>query len=188
MPVSKHSFHTPSLLRRVCAVSQLLYFAFADLLEVVNNYLMESVSPSTCLYLRDVSKLFSLETLQEKTEKCIFENFEEVTSQERFCDLNESDVSLLLSSDELKVCKLIRVGLSPKLLKRRDGQGVFLMLTMACCRNSSLAGICYLYYYYFRGEFCTSVKTFSCTHPLTPNTRTGHNYCFSSLRYGPTGS
>jgi len=98
-------------------VSQFLYFAFADLLEVVNNYLMESVSPSTCLYLRDVSKLFSLETLQEKTEKCIFENFEEVTSQERFYDLNESDVSLLLSSDELKVCKLIRVGLSPKLLK-----------------------------------------------------------------------
>ena len=64
---------------------------------------MESVNPSTCLYLREVSKLFSLETLQQKTEECIFENFEEVFSQERFCDLNESDVSLLISSDELKV-------------------------------------------------------------------------------------
>ena len=64
---------------------------------------MESVNPSTCLYLREMSKLLSLETLQQKTEECIFENFEEVFSQERFCDLNESDVSLLLSSDELKV-------------------------------------------------------------------------------------
>jgi len=64
---------------------------------------MESVNPSTCLYLREVSKLFSLDTLQHEADKCIFEHFGEVFSQERFCDLNESDVSLLLSSDELKV-------------------------------------------------------------------------------------
>jgi len=69
---------------------------------------MESVNPSTCLYLREVSKLFSLETLQQKTEECIFENFEEVFSQETFCDLNESDVSQILSSDELKVSIMCR--------------------------------------------------------------------------------
>jgi len=68
---------------------------------------MESVDPSTCLYLREVSKLFSLETLRQKAEECVYENFEEVSSQESFCDLNESDVSLLLSSDELEVCRVL---------------------------------------------------------------------------------
>ncbi|XP_076813176.1 kelch-like protein 12 isoform X2 [Clavelina lepadiformis] len=71
--------------------------------DIINEYLVDALKPSTCLFFRDLGRLYSLENVVIETEKCLKEEFHEVSVQSDFCKLEIAELECLLSSDEITV-------------------------------------------------------------------------------------
>uniref|UniRef100_H2XXQ3 BTB domain-containing protein n=3 Tax=Ciona intestinalis TaxID=7719 RepID=H2XXQ3_CIOIN len=74
-----------------------------DLLALVIQYLSDEISPMNCLHYRQLGILYSLNDLISECDRCIWENFDEVSAQEKFLDIDEVEIEKLISSDELVV-------------------------------------------------------------------------------------
>nr|XP_026695281.1 kelch-like protein 12 isoform X2 [Ciona intestinalis] len=72
-----------------------------DLLALVIQYLSDEISPMNCLHYRQLGILYSLNDLISECDRCIWENFDEVSAQEKFLDIDEVEIEKLISSDEL---------------------------------------------------------------------------------------
>ncbi|CAK8689057.1 unnamed protein product [Clavelina lepadiformis] len=80
-----------------------------ELQDIIKEYLVEALKPSTCLFFRDLGSLYSLENVVVEANKCLKENFEEVSTQSDFCNLEVAELEYLISSDEIMVkdeCKV----------------------------------------------------------------------------------
>ena len=78
-------------------------FYFEEVQDIINEYLVDALKPSTCLFFRDLGRLYSLENVVIETEKCLKEEFHQVSVQSDFCKLEIAELECLLSSDEITV-------------------------------------------------------------------------------------
>ncbi|XP_076815316.1 kelch-like protein 12 [Clavelina lepadiformis] len=80
-----------------------------ELQDIINEYLVEALKPSTCLSFRNLGRIYSLENVVVEAEKCLKEKFQEVSVQADFCNLEVTEVESLISSDEITVACEIKV-------------------------------------------------------------------------------
>ncbi|XP_078491620.1 kelch-like protein 2 [Ciona intestinalis] len=74
-----------------------------DLLELIIKYLQGAIGPKNCLHYRQIGKLYSLHDLVAKCNECIEENFDEISVQKKFMEIEVDAVGKFLASDELMV-------------------------------------------------------------------------------------
>ncbi|XP_078490546.1 kelch-like protein 2 [Ciona intestinalis] len=74
-----------------------------DLLALVIQYLSDEISPINCLHYRQLGILYSLNDLVWECDWCIWENFDQVSTQEKFLDIDKVEMEKLISSDELEI-------------------------------------------------------------------------------------
>nr|XP_026692809.1 kelch-like protein 2 [Ciona intestinalis] len=74
-----------------------------DLLALVIQYLSNKISPLNCLHYRQLIKLYSLNDLVSECDRCIHNNFDQVSSKEELLGIDEVEMEKLISSDELVV-------------------------------------------------------------------------------------
>ena len=100
----------PSIKRNMCLVRNLWIsqnFYIKELQDIIEEYLVEALKPSTCLFFRDLGCLYSLKNVVVEANKCLKENFEEVSTQSDFCNLDVAELECLISSDEIMVSKRV---------------------------------------------------------------------------------
>ncbi|XP_078492595.1 kelch-like protein 12 isoform X1 [Ciona intestinalis] len=74
-----------------------------DLLALVIQYLSDEISPMNCLHYRQLGILYSLNALVSECDRCIWKNFDQVSAQEKFLDIDQVEMEKLISSDELVI-------------------------------------------------------------------------------------
>ncbi|XP_078492563.1 kelch-like protein 12 isoform X2 [Ciona intestinalis] len=74
-----------------------------DLLALVIQYLSDEISPMNCLHYRQLGVLYSLNDLVSECDRCIWENFDQVSTQEKFLDIDKVEMEKLIFSDELVI-------------------------------------------------------------------------------------
>nr|XP_026692475.1 kelch-like protein 2 isoform X2 [Ciona intestinalis] len=74
-----------------------------DLLELIIKYLHGAITPKSCLHYRQIGKLYSLHDLVAKCDECIQENFDEVSVQKKFLEIEVDAMGKFMASDELMV-------------------------------------------------------------------------------------
>ncbi|XP_078492391.1 kelch-like protein 12 [Ciona intestinalis] len=74
-----------------------------DLLALVIKYLSDEISPINCLHYRQLGILYSLNDLVSDCDRCIWENFDQVSTQEKLFEFDEVEMEKLISSDELVI-------------------------------------------------------------------------------------
>ncbi|XP_078482429.1 kelch-like protein 12 [Ciona intestinalis] len=72
-----------------------------DLLALVIQFLSDEICPLNCLHYRQLGKLYSLNDLVLECDQCICENFDQVSTQQKFFEIDEVEMEKLISSDEL---------------------------------------------------------------------------------------
>nr|CAB3259452.1 kelch-like protein 12 [Phallusia mammillata] len=72
-----------------------------NLLNIIGEYLAETLDSINALQLRETSRLFSLHKLEEKVKQCIAENFGVVSTQKKFTETSEEDLNQYLLMDEI---------------------------------------------------------------------------------------
>ncbi|XP_078483408.1 kelch-like protein 12 [Ciona intestinalis] len=73
----------------------------ANLLALVIQFLSDEICPLNCLHYRQLGKLYSLNDLVLECDRCICENFDQVSTQQKFFEIDEVEMEKLISSDEL---------------------------------------------------------------------------------------
>nr|XP_018671641.2 kelch-like protein 12 isoform X5 [Ciona intestinalis] len=74
-----------------------------DLLALVIQFLSNEICPLNCLHYRQLGKLYSLNDLVLECDRCICENFDQVSTQQKFFEMDEVEMEKLISSDELVI-------------------------------------------------------------------------------------
>ncbi|XP_078492594.1 kelch-like protein 24 isoform X2 [Ciona intestinalis] len=86
-------------------INEVLYAAslmqVQDLLALVIQYLLDEISPINCLHYRQLGKLYSLNDLVTECDRCICDNFDQVSTQEKFFETDEEEMEKFVSSGEL---------------------------------------------------------------------------------------
>ena len=73
------------------------------MLDVIETFYEETLTPENCFSIREVAKTFSLKKVEKATDACILDHFEKLSKNYRFCRLEAEEVEQIISSDELRV-------------------------------------------------------------------------------------
>nr|XP_026694552.1 kelch-like protein 12 isoform X2 [Ciona intestinalis] len=87
------------------SINEVLYAAslmqVQDLLALVIQYLSDEISPMNCLHYRQLGKLYSLNDLVLECDRYICDNFDQVSTQQKFFKIDEVEMEKFVSSGEL---------------------------------------------------------------------------------------
>ena len=79
------------------------FLGLQDIVQSSATFMMKHLSPSNCLGVREFSRLFNLDDLQQAAYKYAQQNFMQVYKEEEFLGLSMEDVETFVSNDQISV-------------------------------------------------------------------------------------